>query len=206
MLVRGRRRAASESRRELKSIAREVRATFVALLVAMAVAGALALASSLLLVRVLHEDHEQLQPLLTANQALLTTVIDAETGVRGFLISENDQFLEPYLQARAAMPEVLAEARDLAHRCGAAGLEHRLHEELVVAGARPRRVAVHGVESLTAAERRVAELAAQGLRNREIAEALFVTLKTVEVHLRRVYSKLDIERRSQLPQALGLGG
>jgi DNA-binding CsgD family transcriptional regulator len=60
------------------------------------------------------------------------------------------------------------------------------------------------VESLTASERRVAELAAEGLRNREIAETLFVTLKTVEVHLGRAYGKLDIRGHSQLPQALGI--
>ena len=105
---------------------------------------------------------------------------------------------------RTAARETLREARELAHRCGATGLEERIHEELVVAGARPQRIALAGVESLTAAERRVAELAAQGLRNREIAETLFVTLKTVEVHLGRSYSKLDIRGRSQLAQALGM--
>jgi DNA-binding CsgD family transcriptional regulator len=71
-----------------------------------------------------------------------------------------------------------------------------------VAGAKPRRIALSGTESLTAAERRVAELAAQGIRNREIAETLFVSLKTVEVHLSRVYGKLGIRSRSQLAEAL----
>jgi DNA-binding CsgD family transcriptional regulator len=104
---------------------------------------------------------------------------------------------------RVASREPLAEAREVAHRCGATGLEARFHEELVVAGARPRRVALTGVESLTAAERRVAELAAEGLRNRDIAEALYVTLKTVEVHLGRVYGKLGITGRSELAAALG---
>ncbi|MFP5364158.1 MAG: helix-turn-helix transcriptional regulator [Thermoleophilia bacterium] len=105
---------------------------------------------------------------------------------------------------RADARETLRQARELAHGCGATGLEQRIHEELVVAGARPQRIALAGVESLTAAERRVAELAADGLRNREIAETLFVTLKTVEVHLGRAYAKLDIRGRSQLPAALGL--
>ena len=105
---------------------------------------------------------------------------------------------------RAEARETLREARELAHICGADGLEGRIHEELVVAGARPQRIALAGVESLTASERRVAELAADGLRNREIAETLFVTLKTVEVHLGRTYAKLDIKSRSQLPAALGL--
>lgn len=66
---------------------------------------------------------------------------------------------------RVASREPLAETRDLAHRYGATGLEERLHEELLVAGARPQRGALSGVESLTAAERRVAELAARGMRN-----------------------------------------
>jgi DNA-binding CsgD family transcriptional regulator len=107
---------------------------------------------------------------------------------------------------RSEAREPLREARELAHQCGATGLERRTHEELVVAGARPQRVALSGLDALTAAERRAAELAAQGMRNREIAETLFVTLKTVEVHLGRSYAKLGIHGRSQLPQALGLGG
>ena len=73
----------------------------------------------------------------------------------------------------------------------------------MVAGGRPRRVALSGVESLTAAERRVAELAADGMRNREIAQELYVTLKTVELHLGHVYAKLGIKGRSQLAAALG---
>ena len=103
---------------------------------------------------------------------------------------------------RAAAREPLREARELAHRCGASGLEALVHEELIVAGARPQRLALSGVDALTAAERRVAQLAAGGMRNREIAETLFVTVKTVEVHLGRTYSKLDIRSRSQLAGAL----
>lgn len=103
---------------------------------------------------------------------------------------------------RADARPPLREARDLAHRCGATALEARVHEELVVAGARPQRMAFSGVDALTAQERRVAELAVRGLRNREIAEALFVSLKTVEVHLGRAYTKLGIKGRSQLPEAL----
>jgi DNA-binding CsgD family transcriptional regulator len=105
---------------------------------------------------------------------------------------------------RADAREPLREARELAHRCGAQALEQQVHGELVVAGARPQRISLAGVDALTAAERRVAELAAQGMRNREIAETLFVTLKTVEVHLGRAYGKLDIRGRSQLADALGL--
>ena len=74
--------------------------------------------------------------------------------------------------------------------------------ELVTAGARPRRLMFSGLESLTASERRVAQMAASGLSNRQVAEQLFVTVKTVENHLTRVYSKLDITSREQLTGAL----
>jgi DNA-binding CsgD family transcriptional regulator len=59
-----------------------------------------------------------------------------------------------------------------------------------------------GPASLTPSERRIAELAATGHSNREIAQALFVTPKTVEYHLRHTYRKLDIEGRSHLVEAL----
>jgi DNA-binding CsgD family transcriptional regulator len=72
----------------------------------------------------------------------------------------------------------------------------------VIAGARPQRVALARVDSLTPSERRVVDLAAQGLSNRQIAETLFVTLTTVEVHLGRAYGKLGIKGRTQLAAAL----
>jgi DNA-binding CsgD family transcriptional regulator len=64
-------------------------------------------------------------------------------------------------------------------------------------------VAVSGVESLTPSERRIAELAATGSTNREIAAELFLTSKTVEWHLGHVFSKLGIGRRRELAAALG---
>ena len=60
-----------------------------------------------------------------------------------------------------------------------------------------------GIESLTPSERRVAEMAADNMTNKDIAQALFVTTKTVEVHLSNVYRKLGIGSRNELPQALG---
>lgn len=103
---------------------------------------------------------------------------------------------------RSEAVQVLRRALDLGHRCGADGLAERARSELVMLGARPRRRALSGVESLTAGERRVADLAASGLTNRQIAEDLFLTTRTVEHHLTHAYQKLGISSRSQLVQAL----
>jgi DNA-binding CsgD family transcriptional regulator len=96
----------------------------------------------------------------------------------------------------------LAEGLDLADRCGATVLAKRARDELIAAGARPRRERISGVESLTASERRVANMAGDGMTNREIAQALFLTGKTVAYHLTHVYQKLDIVGREQLEAAL----
>jgi DNA-binding CsgD family transcriptional regulator len=98
--------------------------------------------------------------------------------------------------------EALREGLDGADRCGAHQLATRARAELKAAGARPRRERVSGVEALTASERRVAQMATEGLTNRQIAQALFVTTKTVEMHLGRVYLKLGIRRRHELAGAL----
>jgi DNA-binding NarL/FixJ family response regulator len=103
---------------------------------------------------------------------------------------------------RAAAREPLAEALDLAARSGARPLAVRAREELKLAGARPRREWRTGVEALTPSELRVARLAAEGRTNREIAQALYVTLKTVEGHLARTYDKLNIRGRGELAQGL----
>jgi DNA-binding CsgD family transcriptional regulator len=97
----------------------------------------------------------------------------------------------------------LREGLDAAHRCGATALVERALEELRVAGARPRRPALSGVAALTPAELRVAELASRGLSNREVAQRLFVTRRTVEMHLSSVYGKLEIDSRKELGAALG---
>jgi DNA-binding NarL/FixJ family response regulator len=97
----------------------------------------------------------------------------------------------------------LEEAIDAARRLGALRLAERARDELHAAGGRPRRAALSGVESLTPSQRRVAEMAARGMSNREIAESLFVTRRTIETHLSQVYMKLDIESREALPKALG---
>jgi DNA-binding CsgD family transcriptional regulator len=96
----------------------------------------------------------------------------------------------------------LREGFELARRCGAARLARWANAELQASGVNVRRYVPIGVESLTPSERRVAELAASGKTNRQIAQSLFVTLKTVEAHLSATYDKLDIESRSQLAAAL----
>jgi DNA-binding CsgD family transcriptional regulator len=103
---------------------------------------------------------------------------------------------------RKAGRDLLEQGLDGAARCSAAALVERAREELKVAGARPRRFRLSGPESLTASERRVAEMAASGMSNREIAQALFVTTKAVEGHLTRTYRKLSISSRAELGAAL----
>ena len=107
--------------------------------------------------------------------------------------------------ARAASREPLREALDIADRCGAEALVASVRTELLAAGSRPRRTARSGVDALTACELRVARHAADGMTNREIAESLFITPKTVEWHLRQVYRKLDISGRASLPAAIAGG-
>jgi DNA-binding CsgD family transcriptional regulator len=98
--------------------------------------------------------------------------------------------------------EPLREGLDLANRCGSVVETDRAMDELRATGARPRRPDVSGVDSLSAQERRVAAMATQGLSNREIAEALFLTRRTVEMHLTGAYRKLDVSGRQELPAAL----
>jgi DNA-binding CsgD family transcriptional regulator len=96
----------------------------------------------------------------------------------------------------------LRQGLELATLCNAAPLASRAETELRATGARPRRIALRGVDSLTPSERRVAEMASKGPTNREIAQALFVTPRTVEVHLTNTFRKLEISSRSQLAAAL----
>jgi DNA-binding CsgD family transcriptional regulator/tetratricopeptide (TPR) repeat protein len=98
--------------------------------------------------------------------------------------------------------EPLRAGLDGALRCGATALAGRAHDELVGAGAQPRRLRISGVDALTPTERRVAGMAAEGMTNRAIAQGLFVSEKTVETHLGHAYRKLDVSSRSQLPLAL----
>jgi DNA-binding CsgD family transcriptional regulator/Flp pilus assembly protein TadD len=98
--------------------------------------------------------------------------------------------------------EPLREALELARACGADAVAVRAHDELVAAGARPRRDPTESRSNLTASELRVARMAADAMTNREIAQALFLTENTIETHLRSVFRKLEIRSRSQLARAL----
>lgn len=107
---------------------------------------------------------------------------------------------------RSASLPVLREGLDLANRSGARALAEDARAELVAAGARPRRTALTGPAALTACELRVARLAAANETNREIAQRLFLSLRTVEVHLTHTYRKLGVESRDQLAAALADAG
>ena len=104
--------------------------------------------------------------------------------------------------SRSEARKLLREGVEFAHRCGATALVTRGNEELAATGAHPRTIMLSGLDSLTASERRVAQMAAEDMSNKEIAQALFVTVKTVEQHLGRVYRKLDIGSRRELGAAL----
>ena len=106
------------------------------------------------------------------------------------------------VNSRVAARDPLHKGLDLATRCGAVSLAERARNESLASGARPRRVAVSGPEALTPSEARVARMAAAGQSNRDIAQALFVTKKTVEVHLSNAYRKLGIRSRAQLADSL----
>ncbi|WP_439657617.1 helix-turn-helix transcriptional regulator [Lentzea sp. HUAS TT2] len=105
---------------------------------------------------------------------------------------------------RAGARATTKEAAEIALGCRAEALAERLTAGLTVGGGRPPRIEVTGVAALTPSELRVAELAADALTNRQIAENLFVTEKTVETHLGRAYRKLGVRSRTQLAVRMSL--
>ena len=103
---------------------------------------------------------------------------------------------------RSAARLALRRALDIATSCGGQVLAEHTRTELLATGSRPRRARLSGIESLTPAERRVAELAGHGRTNTEIAHVLFVTTKTVEWHLANAFRKLGLTSRRDLAAAL----
>jgi DNA-binding CsgD family transcriptional regulator len=95
-------------------------------------------------------------------------------------------------------------ALDYFEGSGAALLAERARDELRVSGARLRNISeLSGADALTPSEERIARLAAAGMRNREIAQHLFVTVGTVQTTLVHVYRKLDIAGRAEIAAAIG---
>jgi DNA-binding CsgD family transcriptional regulator len=104
---------------------------------------------------------------------------------------------------RSDAREKLREALELAREVGAQRLEDEILDEIRIAGGRLRRRDLSGAGSLTPAELRVVAAAASGTTNREIAQDLFVSLRTVEMHLTNAYAKLGISSRGELAAAIG---
>ena len=103
---------------------------------------------------------------------------------------------------RADAREPLRQVLEFASKNGATALAERAQTELAATGSRSRSVLLTGVDSLTPSERRVANHAGQGMTTRQIAEALFISPKTVEYHLRHIYQKLEISSRAELTAVL----
>ena len=98
------------------------------------------------------------------------------------------------IEARDALRPALADA----DRVGAVLLAQRARRELVATGLRPRQAATEGAAALTPRQRQICELAAAGKGNRQIAQALFLSIKTVETHLAAGYRKLGVGTRAEL--------
>jgi DNA-binding CsgD family transcriptional regulator len=130
----------------------------------------------------------------------VTETSDAELERAKVLLSYGDALHRAGRDELARKP--LRAGIGLADRLGAKSISRRGLATLRAAGGRPRRTRMAGPEALTPAERHVVDLAAAGATNREIAEALVITRKTVEWHLKKVFVKLDISSRDQIPEVM----
>jgi DNA-binding CsgD family transcriptional regulator len=102
--------------------------------------------------------------------------------------------------------EQLRDAHDVLARVGAEGFAERARRELLATGETVRKRSVETLYELTAQEAQVARLAVDGHTNPEIGAQLFISPRTVEYHLRKVFTKLDIRSRKELSGALQLAG
>lgn len=105
----------------------------------------------------------------------------------------------------AVAREPLREGYEIARSCGGRVLVAQASAELAAAGVRLRRPALTGLDALTPSERRVADMAASGMSNPDIAQVLFLNRKTIEMHLGRAYRKLSVSGRAELATALRSG-
>ena len=106
------------------------------------------------------------------------------------------------MEARVELQRALADA----DAAGATLVAKEARRELVATGLRPRRAQIEGPEALTPRQRQVSDLAAAGVPNREIAQQLFLSIKTVETHLAASYRKLGVETRDELAAELRSAG
>lgn len=120
-----------------------------------------------------------------------------DTDLAGLLV------LDPASAGPGEVLRLLRAAEEYAGRQELWPLQGRVRRLLERVGEQPRRVQAEALAALTAAERRVARLAAEGLTNKQIAEELVVTVKAVEWHLSHIYRKLQIPSRARLAATLG---
>ena len=104
--------------------------------------------------------------------------------------------------ARRESREPLRAGHELALACAAPGLANEARSELAASGVHVERGDLARRDTLTPSERRIANMAAEGATNKEIAQSLFLTVKTVEMHLSNTYRKLDIRSRRDLSSTL----
>jgi DNA-binding CsgD family transcriptional regulator len=140
---------------------------------------------------------------------------DDETGLLRFLATDLSGW--PFLRARAQLVHgawlrrhrrraesrtVLRAARDTFDALGAAPWGERARQELRASGEVSTRPAPDALDRLTPQELQIAQLAADGLTNREIGQRLYVSHRTVSTHLHRIFPKLGITARAALREAL----
>ncbi|WP_328522774.1 helix-turn-helix transcriptional regulator [Kribbella sp. NBC_00359] len=140
----------------------------------------------------------QLALLAESASALETTPANLELSQSLFALGDAHRRAKHVTEARRDLQSAL----DLAGQCGALPLTERIIDTLRLLGVRAASARRTGPASLTPGERRVADLAASGLSNRDIAQSLYITVKTVEVHLSSTFRKLEIKSRKELPRVL----
>ena len=165
---------------------------------ARAYGGAGALGIALRALGLIHEDEADLDVLEEAVEALGRSPLRLE---HARALVEVGAALRR-ANRRSEARERLAAGYEIAEAAGARVLAQRAATELAALGARPRHLAESGAAALTASERRIVDMAAAGSTNPEIAQALFVSRKTVETHLSSAYRKLGISSRTELAEAL----